>query len=130
LTHNLPTAIGKKFFVEEENYLVWQLPYLALSAYVFLFMTMVDAGVHLGHADAERPGPNRAVSVDYYRKRLTHLARLRNEVTSPGGATFAGYISGKRFPNRYLPSDLGGIRTLLGIGTERRSHPPEKTPDS
>ena len=87
-------ALGEEIFVGEETYLDMA---TALSgtgpAYVFLFMeAMVDAGVHLGF-------PRRIAeqlvtqtvrgSVDYYQKRdvPVHLARLRNEVTSPGGTS-------------------------------------------
>jgi pyrroline-5-carboxylate reductase len=60
-------------------------------AYVFLFMeALVDAGVHLGFS---RQVAEQLViqtvkgSVDYYSHSPNHLARLRNQVTSPGGTT-------------------------------------------
>jgi pyrroline-5-carboxylate reductase len=87
-------ALGDEIFVEEENYLDMA---TALSgtgpAYVFLFMeAMVDAGVHLGFPRriAERlVAKTVRGSVDYYQQRAdpVHLARLRNEVTSPGGTS-------------------------------------------
>ena len=64
-------------------------------AYVFLFMeAMVDAGVHLGfpRGIAEKlVAQTVRGSVDYYNQRddPVHLARLRNEVTSPGGTSAA-----------------------------------------
>jgi pyrroline-5-carboxylate reductase len=60
-------------------------------AYVFLFMeALVDAGVHLGFS--RRVAEQLVVqtvkgSVDYYHFSPSHLARLRNQVTSPGGTT-------------------------------------------
>ncbi len=60
-------------------------------AYVFLFMeALVDAGVHLGFS---RQVAEQLVaqtvrgSVDFYRASPSHLARLRNQVTSPGGTS-------------------------------------------
>ncbi len=60
-------------------------------AYVFLFMeALVDAGVHLGFS--RRVAEQLVVqtvkgSVDYYEHSASHVARLRNQVTSPGGTT-------------------------------------------
>lgn len=60
-------------------------------AYVFLFMeALVDAGVHLGFS--RRVAEQLVLqtvkgSVDYYRHSPSHMARLRNQVTSPGGTT-------------------------------------------
>ena len=60
-------------------------------AYVFLFMeALVDAGVHLGFS--RRVAEQLVVqtvkgSVDFYRHSPSHMARLRNQVTSPGGTT-------------------------------------------
>jgi pyrroline-5-carboxylate reductase len=60
-------------------------------AYVFLFMeALVDAGVHLGFS--RRVAEQLVVqtvkgSVDFYQDSASHLSRLRNQVTSPGGTT-------------------------------------------
>lgn len=85
-------ALGQEIYVEEENYLDMA---TALSgtgpAYVFLFLeAMIDAGVHLGF-------PRRIAeqlvlqtvsgSVEYSRRKKSHPAALRNEVTSPGGTS-------------------------------------------
>jgi pyrroline-5-carboxylate reductase len=89
------SAFGQEIFVEEEEYLDKA---TALSgtgpAYVYLFMeAMVDAGVHMGFS---RRIAERLVietlrgSVDYYDtgdETSRHLARLRNQVTSPGGTS-------------------------------------------
>jgi pyrroline-5-carboxylate reductase len=86
-------ALGKTVYVEEESFLDKA---TALSgtgpAYVYLFMeAMVDAGVHLGFP--RRVAEQLVVqtlrgSVDFYdQSDSSHLARLRNEVTSPGGTS-------------------------------------------
>jgi pyrroline-5-carboxylate reductase len=88
-------AFGHEIFVEEEEYLDKA---TALSgtgpAYVYLFMeAMVDAGVHMGFS--RRIAEQLVIetlrgSVDYYDtgdESSRHLARLRNQVTSPGGTS-------------------------------------------
>lgn len=85
-------ALGQEIFLDNEDYLDMA---TALSgtgpAYVFLFMeAMVDAGVHLGFP--RRVAEQLVVqtvkgSVDYYNHSPNHLARLRNQVTSPGGTS-------------------------------------------
>jgi pyrroline-5-carboxylate reductase len=85
-------ALGEEIFVEEEEYLDMA---TALSgngpAYVFLFMeAMVDAGVHLGFPRyiAEKLVLQTVKgSVEYAQQTPQHLARLRNQVTSPGGTS-------------------------------------------
>lgn len=60
-------------------------------AYVYLFMeALVDAGVHLGFS--RRVAEQLVVqtvkgSVAFYEQQQNHVARLRNQVTSPGGTT-------------------------------------------
>lgn len=87
-------ALGQEIFVEEEEFLDKA---TALSgtgpAYVYLFMeAMVDAGVHLGFS--RRIAEQLVIetirgSVNYYdlHDEHRHLARLRNQVTSPGGTS-------------------------------------------
>jgi pyrroline-5-carboxylate reductase len=83
---------GQQVFVADEDYLDMA---TALSgngpAYVFLFMeAMVDAGVHLGfsrHVAEQLVLQTVKGSVDYVLHSPNHLARLRNQVTSPGGTS-------------------------------------------
>jgi pyrroline-5-carboxylate reductase len=83
-------ALGQEIFVDEEDHLDAA---TALSgtgpAYVFLFMeAMVDAGVHLGfprYMAEQLVLETMRGSVEYVSQSTHHLARLRNEVTSPGG---------------------------------------------
>jgi len=87
-------SVGREVYVENEDYLDMA---TALSgtgpAYVFLFMeAMVDAGVHLGFP--RRMAEELVVqtvrgSVAFYESAPLHLARLRNQVTSPGGTSAA-----------------------------------------
>ncbi|TLN27518.1 pyrroline-5-carboxylate reductase, partial [bacterium] len=92
MTQKILGALGQEVYVEEENYLDMA---TALSgtgpAYVFMFLeAMIDAGVHLGF-------PRRIAeqlvlqtvsgSVEYSRRKKSHPAALRNEVTSPGGTS-------------------------------------------
>ena len=96
MTRQILGALGQEIFVEEESYLDMA---TALSgtgpAYVFLFMeAMVDAGVHLGfprRIAEQLVAQTVRGAVDYYthREDPVHLARLRNEVTSPGGTSAA-----------------------------------------
>jgi pyrroline-5-carboxylate reductase len=94
LARQILMALGQEVFVEEEDYLDKA---TALSgtgpAYVYLFMeAMVDAGVHLGFS--RRIAEQLVVetvrgAVNYYdlHDEHRHLARLRNQVTSPGGTS-------------------------------------------
>ena len=85
-------ALGEEVEADDEDQLDMA---TALSgtgpAYVFLFMeALVDAGVHLGFS--RRVAEQLVVqtvkgSVDFYRHSPSHLARLRNQVTSPGGTS-------------------------------------------
>jgi pyrroline-5-carboxylate reductase len=85
-------ALGEQVFVEDEDYLDMA---TALSgtgpAYVFMFMeAMVDAGVHLGfsrHVAEKLVLQTVKGSVEYVLHSPNHLARLRNQVTSPGGTS-------------------------------------------
>jgi len=85
-------ALGEELYVEHEDFLDMA---TALSgtgpAYVFLFMeALVDAGVHLGFP---RYMAEKLVlqtvrgSAEYIRQTPDHFARLRNQVTSPGGTS-------------------------------------------
>lgn len=101
-------ALGEEVFVDDEDYLDMA---TALSgtgpAYVYLFMeAMVDAGVHLGfprRIAEQLVAQTVRGSVSYYLHSPSHLARLRNQVTSPGGTSAAALY--------YL--EKAGFRTAL-----------------
>jgi len=105
------SAMGKEEFVTHENELDMA---TALSgtgpAYVFLFMeALVDAGVHMGFS---RRVASRLVfetvrgAVDFASEAPEHVAKLRNQVTSPGGTTASALYE----------LEKGGLRTVLTDG--------------
>lgn len=135
ITRRVLGALGQEIYVEEENYLDMA---TALSgtgpAYVFLFMeAMVDAGVHLGfprRIAEQLVAATVRGSVEFYTKHEEHihLARLRNQVTSPGGTSAAALY--------YL--EKAGLRTAISraiwaayersreLGKDARVHAPEE----
>ena len=139
MTRKILGALGKEVFVEEENYLDMA---TALSgtgpAYVFLFMeALVDAGVHLGFP--RRIAEELVIqtvrgSVDYYQKRddPKHLARLRNEVTSPGGTSAAAlyYLEKAGFRTAISRAIWAAYERSQELGRGGRSHVPERPLDS
>ena len=135
MARQILSALGEEIFMEDENYLDMA---TALSgtgpAYVFMFMeAMVDAGVHLGF-------PRRIAeqlvartvrgSVDYYwdRDDPAHLARLRNQVTSPGGTTAQAlyYLEKAGFRTAISRAIWAAYERSRELGAEARSHAPEK----
>jgi pyrroline-5-carboxylate reductase len=94
LAREILAACGEEIFVENEDYLDMATAVSGTGpAYVFLFLeAMVDAGVHLGFP--RRMAEQLVVqtvrgSVEFYRNSPSHFARLRNQVTSPGGTSAA-----------------------------------------
>ncbi|PWH13550.1 MAG: pyrroline-5-carboxylate reductase [Anaerolineae bacterium] len=130
----LLSALGDEIYVEEENYLDMA---TALSgtgpAYVFLFMeAMVDAGVHLGfprRIAEQLVAKTVRGSVDYYTKRedQVHLARLRNEVTSPGGTSAAAlyYLEKAGFRTAISRAIWAAYERSRELGQDARAKPPE-----
>jgi pyrroline-5-carboxylate reductase len=92
LSSKVLASLGEEICVTDEYYLDMA---TALSgtgpAYTFLFMeALVDAGVHLGFP--RRMAEKLVIStvkgsVAYYDHSPSHLSRLRNQVTSPGGTS-------------------------------------------
>jgi pyrroline-5-carboxylate reductase len=127
-------ALGDEVFVEEENYLDMA---TALSgtgpAYVFLFMeAMVDAGVHLGfprRIAEQLVAQTVRGSVDYYTKRdePVHLARLRNQVTSPGGTSAAAlyYLEKAGFRTALSRAIWAAYERSMELGRGDKAHTPE-----
>ena len=132
-------ALGDEIFVEEENYLDMA---TALSgtgpAYVFLFMeSMVDAGVHLGfprRIAEQLVAKTVRGSVDYYTRRedQVHLARLRNEVTSPGGTSAAAlyYLEKAGFRTAISRAIWAAYERSRELGKDDRVSPPETLKDN
>ncbi len=135
MARQILSALGDEIFLEDEYYLDMA---TALSgtgpAYVFLFMeAMVDAGVHMGF---ERHIAERLVaqtvrgSVDYFTKRddPVHLARLRNQVTSPGGTSAAAlyYLEKAGFRTAISRAVWAAYERSRELGANAKTHaPPE-----
>jgi pyrroline-5-carboxylate reductase len=127
-------ALGEEVLVEEENYLDMA---TALSgtgpAYVFLFMeAMVDAGVHLGfprRIAEQLVAQTVRGSVDYYSQRdePVHLARLRNQVTSPAGTSAAAlyYLEKAGFRTALSRAIWAAYERSMELGRSDKAHPPE-----
>ncbi len=101
-------------------------------AYVFLFMeALVDAGVHLGFS--RRVAEQLVVqtvkgSVDFYRHSPSHMARLRNQVTSPGGTTAEAlyYLEKAGFRTAISRAVWAAYQRSAALGQGRkRGQPPE-----
>jgi pyrroline-5-carboxylate reductase len=133
---NILGALGEQIEVDDENYLDMA---TALSgtgpAYVFLFMeAMIDAGVHMGFA---RRVSEKLVletikgSVAYYenlnQKGDTHVAALRNQVTSPGGTTAEAmyFLEKAGFRTAVSRAIWAAYERSLELGKEAPTHPPE-----
>jgi pyrroline-5-carboxylate reductase len=136
MTRTILGALGEQVFVEEENYLDMA---TALSgtgpAYVFLFMeAMVDAGVHLGfprRIAEQLVAQTVRGSVDYYTHRddPVHLARLRNEVTSPGGTTATAlyYLEKAGFRTAISRAVWAAYERSQELGKGGKGHPPKES---
>jgi len=134
MTGRILGALGEEIFVEEEYYLDMA---TALSgtgpAYVFLFMeAMVDAGVHLGfprRIAEQLVAQTVRGSVDYYQQRedTVHLARLRNEVTSPSGTSAAAlyYLEKAGFRTAISRAIWAAYERSQELGKDAKSQAPE-----
>lgn len=134
MARQILSALGDEIFVEEETYLNMA---TALSgtgpAYVFLFMeAMVDAGVHLGfprRIAEQLVAQTVRGSVDYYTRRddPLHLARLRNQVTSPGGTSAAAlyYLEKAGFRTALSRAIWAAYERSRELGVDSSSHSPE-----
>ena len=133
------TAFGDEVFLDEERFLDMA---TALSgtgpAYVFLFMeAMVDAGVHLGFSRrvaAILVAKTVRGSVDFYSNPddPLHLARLRNQVTSPGGTSAAAlyYLEKAGFRTALSRAIWAAYERSRELGVDSSAHWPESMPES
>lgn len=92
LAEEILCALGDAIFVEDEGYIDMATAVSGTGpAYVFLFLeSMIDAGVHLGlprRIAEEMVVETIKGSIDFYAQNSAHPARLRNQVTSPGGTS-------------------------------------------
>jgi len=133
------TAFGDEVFLDEERFLDMA---TALSgtgpAYVFLFMeAMVDAGVHLGFSRRVAEilvAKTVRGSVDFYSNPddPLHLARLRNQVTSPGGTSAAAlyYLEKAGFRTAISRAVWAAYERSRELGVDSSAHWPEPLPQS
>ena len=133
MARQILSALGDEIFLEDEYYLDMA---TALSgtgpAYVFLFMeAMVDAGVHLGferHIAEHLVAQTVRGSVDYFTKRddPVHLARLRNQVTSPGGTSAAAlyYLEKAGFRTAISRAVWAAYERSQELGVSTKTHAP------
>ena len=139
IAREILTAFGDEVFVDEERFLDMA---TALSGtgptYVFLFMeAMVDAGVHLGFSRriAETlVAKTVRGSVDFYSKPddPMHLARLRNQVTSPGGTSAAAlyYLEKAGFRTALSRAIWAAYERSRELGIDSSAHWPESLPQA
>jgi len=133
------TAFGDEVFLDEERFLDMA---TALSgtgpAYVFLFMeAMVDAGVHLGFSRRVAEilvAKTVRGSVDFYSNPddPLHLARLRNQVTSPGGTSAAAlyYLEKAGFRTAISRAVWAAYERSRELGVDSSAHWPETLPQT
>ncbi len=126
-------ALGQVLSVDEEEMLDMA---TALSgtgpAYVFLFMeAMVDAGVHLGfprHMAEHLVAQTVLGSAQFFQKSPdTHLAHLRNSVTSPAGTTAAALFELEKAGFRTAISNAvwAAYERSVELGRNVKNHKPE-----
>jgi pyrroline-5-carboxylate reductase len=133
MAKDLLGALGAEVYVDDEDFLDGA---TALSgsgpAYVFLFMeALVDAGVHLGFS---RPVAEQLVlqtvkgSVDYALQTAQPLARLRNQVTSPGGTTAEAmyYLDKAGFRTAVSRAVWAAYEKSVQLGKGKKHGDPEK----
>lgn len=85
-------ALGREIYVGEESYIDMATAVSGTGpAYVFLFVeALIDSGVHLGlprRIAEEMVIQTIKGSISFYQQNESHPARLRNQVTSPGGTS-------------------------------------------
>jgi pyrroline-5-carboxylate reductase len=133
LAKQILLAFGEEVQVTEEHYLDMA---TALSgsgpAYVFLFMeAMIDAGVHLGFSRyvAEKlVAQTLRGSVNYYEAQKDHPAKMRNDVTSPGGTSAAAlyYLEKAGFRTAIARAIWAAYERSVGLGEGKVLRNPER----
>ena len=133
LARGILQAFGVEVQVKEENFLDMA---TALSgsgpAYVFLFMeAMIDAGVHLGfprHVAEQLVVQTVRGSAEYFDTMKEHPAKMRNDVTSPGGTTTAAlyYLEKAGFRTAISRAIWAAYERSVELGQGKMVHNPEK----
>jgi pyrroline-5-carboxylate reductase len=133
LARSILQAFGVEVQVQEENFLDMA---TALSgsgpAYVYLFMeAMIDAGVHLGfprNVAEQLVVQTVRGSVEYFDTMKEHPAKMRNDVTSPGGTTTAAlyYLEKAGFRTAISRAIWAAYERSVELGQGKMVHNPEK----
>jgi pyrroline-5-carboxylate reductase len=133
LTKEILGALGQQIFVKDERYIDMATAVSGTGpAYVFLFLeSMIDAGVHLGLP--RRVAEDMVIqtikgSIEYYAKNDSHPARLRNQVTSPGGtsATALYYLEKMGFRTAISRAIWAAFTRSQELGKGQNYQDPEK----
>lgn len=133
LAQKILAALGKEIFVEEETYIDMATAVSGTGpAYVFLFVeALIDAGVHLGlprRIAEEMVLQTIQGSVSFYNQNHSHPARLRNEVTSPGGtsATALYYLEKMGFRTAISRAIWAAFTRSQELGRGQNHQDPER----
>lgn len=133
LTREILTAFGEEVQVAEEHYLDMATAVSGSGpSYVFLFMeAMIDASVHLGfprHVAEKLVAQTLRGSVNYYDSQKDHPAKMRNDVTSPGGTSAAAlyYLEKAGFRTAIARAIWAAYERSVELGQGRHTHNPEK----
>ena len=133
LTREILSAFGEEVQVSEEHYLDMATAVSGSGpAYVFLFMeAMIDASVHLGfprHVAEKLVAQTLRGSVNYYDSIKDHPAKMRNDVTSPGGTSAAAlyYLEKAGFRTALARAIWAAYERSVELGQGQVTHNPEK----
>jgi pyrroline-5-carboxylate reductase len=132
LAQQILAALGQEIFVKDESYIDMATAVSGTGpAYVFLFLeAMIDAGVHLGLprriAEAMVMQTIKG-SIAYYGQNDKHPARLRNQVTSPGGtsATALYYLEKMGFRTAISRAIWAAFTRSQELGKGQKHQDPE-----
>lgn len=133
LAQQILRSLGEEIYVEEESYIDMATAVSGTGpAYIFLFLeAMIDAGVHLGlpRRIAEKMVVQTIKgSIAYYNANSSHPARLRNQVTSPGGtsATALYYLEKMGFRTAISRAIWAAFTRSQELGKGQKHQDPEK----
>jgi len=133
LAQQILNALGSEIYVKDERYIDMATAVSGTGpAYVFLFLeAMIDAGVHLGlprRIAEEMVMQTIKGSIAYCSQNDKHPARLRNQVTSPGGtsATALYYLEKMGFRTAISRAIWAAFTRSQELGKGQKHQDPEK----
>ena len=132
LAQEILSALGMEIFVADESYIDMATAVSGTGpAYVFLFLeSMIDAGVHLGlprRIAEDMVMQTIRGSIAFYNENNSHPARLRNQVTSPGGtsATALYYLEKMGFRTAISRAIWAAFTRSQELGKGQKHQDPE-----